>query len=180
MSQPENDGFARIVLTEGFCTREQVDRCLRIQSETSEGLSLGQSLLREGFITSEQHSRILDLLRKSNKKDRDTAVVRKAAPNDREKALQAQEDRVLGALAVREGWITAGQLKECQGPGLAEKLVARGFLERTKVEALRARLVRDVLSCPSCGTTLSVVGLPSETPRRCPRCGGTFTSDFRG
>ena len=68
MSGVENDGFARVVVAEGFCTRAQIDRCLQIQSSTDERLSLGQSLLREGFLTQEQYSRVLVLLRQGNKK----------------------------------------------------------------------------------------------------------------
>jgi hypothetical protein len=183
MANLENDGFARVVLGEGFCTREQIERCLNIQSNTRESLSLGQSLLREGYITQEQYSRILDLLRRGYKKDRDVVVARKAeqrAAEDRTSALQGQEDRVLGGLAVSEGWITAEALKSCMdgdgtgavGRTLADTLVARGYLGRAQVDSLRARLVRRDLTCPSCKAPLSVLGLSSSKPLHCPRCRG--------
>ena len=68
MQYPENDAFARIAVEQGFCTRTQIERCLEIQARTSESLSVGQSLRREGFISEEQYSRILELLRKGRKK----------------------------------------------------------------------------------------------------------------
>jgi hypothetical protein len=179
MSQPENDEFARIVLAEGFCTRDQVDRCRHIQSNTDERLSLGQSLLREGFMTQEQYSRVLVLLRKGYKKDRDADVARKAEQglaDGRAVARQAQEDRVLGGIVVAEGWISAGLLKVCQeeaaksGRPLAETLVTRGHLESARVQAVLGRFERMELSCPSCRASLSVVRLPTGDPVQCPRC----------
>lgn len=68
MEYPENDAFAKLAVAQGFCTRAQIERCLQIQSRTSESLSVGLSLRREGFISDEQYSQILDLLRKGRKK----------------------------------------------------------------------------------------------------------------
>jgi len=59
----ENDVLARIVLEQGFCTPEQIEKCLRIQLATREHLSLGQSLMREGYLTDVQHSKVLKLIR---------------------------------------------------------------------------------------------------------------------
>jgi len=175
----ENDDFARVVLAEGFCTRDQIDRCRHIQSSTDERLSLGQSLLREGFLTQEQYSRALVLLRQGYKKDRDTAIVRNTEQRlaeGRDSARRGQEDRVLGGIAVAEGWITAGLLKGCleagakSGRPLAEILVAHGHLDPARVDSILGRLERLELSCPSCLATLSVVRLATGDPVRCPRC----------
>ena len=68
MEYPENDAFARIVVEQGFCTRAQIEQCLKIQSRTTEGLNIGQSLLREGFLTQAQCSRVHELLRKQRKR----------------------------------------------------------------------------------------------------------------
>ena len=70
MASLENDDFGRIALAQGFCTREQVERCLRIQINTTESLSLGQSLLREACITPEKYSAVLTLLRKESRRKR--------------------------------------------------------------------------------------------------------------
>ena len=176
----ENDDFARVVLAEGFCTQDQIDRCRQIQSNTDERLSLGQSLLREGFLTQEQFSRALVLLRQGYKREKDTAVVRKAErrlEDARASARQGQEDRVLGGIAVERGWISAELLKVAQelaakrGRPLAETLVALGHLEPAHVDAILSRLERMDLACPSCKAILSVVRLPTGEPVRCPRCG---------
>lgn len=178
-SHVENDEFARIVLAEGFCTREQIARCRRIQSTTDERLSLGQSLLREGFMTQEQYSRVLVLLRQGYKKDRDADVARKAEQclaGGRADARQGQEDRVLGGIVVAQGWISAELLKVCldqarkSGRPLAETLVTLGYLESARVDAILGQLERMELSCPSCKATLSVVRLPTGASVRCPRC----------
>ena len=176
---PENIRLAKIVLDEGFCTHEQIDRCLYIQSNTNERLSLGQSLLREGFLTSDQYSRVLVLLREGSKKERHTEVVRQAElrlSEGRAFARQGQEDRVLGGIALAEGWVSIEQLKDCvdrssrSGRPLAESLVLRGYVEHALVQAILARLERSDHTCPSCGATLSVIRLPTPVPIRCPRC----------
>jgi len=175
----ENDDFARVALAEGFCTRDQIDRCRQLQSNTDERLSLGQSLLREGFVTQEQYSRTLVLLRQGYKKDRDIAVVRNTEQRlaeGRSQKRQGQEDRVLGGIVVTEGWISAELLKVCleqgakSGRPLAETLVALGHLEPAKVDAILSRLERLEFSCPSCKAILSVMRLPTEDSVRCPRC----------
>lgn len=172
MSVDENEGFARIAIAEGFCTLAQVDRCLAIQSRTDERLSLGQSLLREGFVTDEQYSRVLMLLRRGYKKVRDNAAAR-----------QGQEDRVLGGIVVAEGRISADQLKACMdesarsGRPLSETLAALGHLKPAQVEAILERLERSEYACPSCGAKISVLRLPTSDPVRCPRCRNLLTGN---
>jgi len=169
MAQVEDDGFARVVIAEGYCTREQVDRCVRIQSSTDERLSLGQSLLREGFLSREQYSRVLVLLRQGYKKDKDT-VDRRAS------ARQGQEDRVLGGIVVADGWISADQLKAClkesaaTGRSLAETLVSRGLAGSSRVDEILRRLEKTEVTCSSCKATLSILRLPTSESLRCPRC----------
>ncbi len=180
----ENDVFARVVLAEGFCTRDQIERCLHIQSSTDERLSLGQSLLREGFLTQEQYSRVLVLLRQGYKKERDTAVElndERRLEEGRAWARRKQEDRVLGSIVVAEGRISAGLMKVCleeaakSGRPLAETLVDLGHLTPAEVHAILARLERLEFTCPSCKATLSVLRLATGDPVRCPRC-QTITS----
>jgi len=174
MAHTENDEFARIALEEGFCTREQIERCLRIQSRSDERLSLGQSLLREGFLTEEQYSWILVLLRQGAKKERKAELSAAVALAS---ARQGQEDRVLGGILVSEGWISAELLKvgmeeaARSGRPLAEALKALGLLDPARVAEILRRLERTERSCPSCGATLSIVRLPTAHPIRCPRCG---------
>ncbi len=175
----ENDGFALVALAEGCCTQAQIDRCLHIQSKTDERLSLGQSLLREGFITQEQYSRVLVLLRQGYKKERDAAVVlelQRQQAETRTRARQSQEDRLLAKLVAAEGWVGSEALRlhleeatKSSRP-LAEILVRSGHLESARVGEILSRLERRDLSCPSCGATLSILRLPTSAPVHCPRC----------
>lgn len=186
MPHAEDDAFARIALAEGFCTRGQLDRCREIQSNTDERLSIGQSLLREGFVTQEQYSRVLVLLRKGYKKERDAATVTREAgerlAEGRADARQGQEDRVLGGIVVAEGWISAGLLKFCleetarSGRPLADTLVALGHLKRAEVDSILGRLERTEVSCPSCSASLSVLRQSKGKSVRCPRCGNVLGS----
>ncbi len=175
----ENDGFARVALAEGYCTQVQIDRCLHIQSKTDERLSLGQSLLREGFVTQEQYSRVLVLLRKGYKNERDAAVVlevQRRRTENRTRARQSQEDRLLAKILVAEGWVDAGTLKldleeatKSLRP-LAEVLVTLGHLDQARIEGILSRLERRELSCPACGATLCILRVATAAPVQCPRC----------
>jgi hypothetical protein len=175
----ENDGFARVALAERYCTQLQIDRCLHIQSKTDERLSLGQSLLREGFVTQEQYSRVLVLLRKGYKEERDTAVVlevERRREENRTRARQSQEDRLLAKILAAEGLVDAETLKldleeatKSLRP-LAEVLVTLGHMDYARIERILNRLERRELSCPACGATLCVLRVPTAAPVQCPRC----------
>jgi hypothetical protein len=101
MSDANNNLLAKTAIALGFCTPAQIDQCLRIQADTTEGLSLGQSLLREGFISEEQYSEILKALR-SGFKSGDSAPIPTAIPrepaslSDRETAADSPSARTLG------------------------------------------------------------------------------------
>jgi hypothetical protein len=101
MSDANNDLLAKAALALGFCTPAQIAQCLRIQSATTEGLSLGQSLLREGFISGEQYSQILKALR-SGFRSGDSVPIRgvipgePAAPVDHQPAVDSGSGRTLG------------------------------------------------------------------------------------
>jgi hypothetical protein len=104
MSNADNEDFGRVALRLGLCTRAQVERCLRIQSSTDERLSLGQSLLREGFLSQAQFSKVLETQRADSRK-RAAAAPLGGGPPAVPGAPRAHGDDLLGNLAVREGWI---------------------------------------------------------------------------
>jgi hypothetical protein len=101
MSDANNDLLAKTAIALGFCTPAQIDQCLRIQADTTEGLSLGQSLLREGFISEDQYSQILKSLRSGFGKG-SSASIRAAMPQepgaliDREPGADSPCARTLG------------------------------------------------------------------------------------
>jgi hypothetical protein len=59
MSDVDNEDLGRVALRLGLCSAAHIARCLSIQSSTDERLSLGQSLLREGFLSEAQYSQVL-------------------------------------------------------------------------------------------------------------------------
>jgi len=172
-SGEENQAFAKIILELGFCTPAQIERCLRIQTDTTEGLSLGQSLLREGHISDAQYSEVLQKMRPGARKT--------AAPPAKRKSLSAQEqeDDLLGKLALREGWISAEELSRCrreEAPGavartLGEILISRGALLPAQVKELLGRLTRRAMSCRACKASYSILSIAESKFVACPRCG---------
>lgn len=182
MSHTDNDKFGEIAVSLGFCSPEQIRQCLDIQGNTTEHLSLGHSLMREGFISEQQYSQVLKMLRSSLKKGG-------AAPKDPEKRAtpgvptpEDREDDLLGKLAVREGWLSAADLRAClQGerPGtprrtLAEILVARGFLTAPRAQELLARVSRRLMFCRACERTFTVLSIAHSKNVACPKCQGSL------
>ena len=177
MSDVDNEQFRRSALSLGFCTAKQIEQCLKIQSSTDERLSLGQSLLREGFISQVQYSQILEAQRKDAR--------RKATPPEAEKrpstvsrTSQDQEDDLLARLAVREGWITESEVRSCLRAGkaggatrsLVEVLVDQGYLDAVGATELKARLSRRRMSCSACTVSFTVLSLTQSASVPCPRC----------
>jgi len=191
LSHIENDKFGEIVLSLGFCTVDQIRRCLEIQGETTENLSLGQSLLREGFISEEQYSRVLTQIRRSFKKG--TPVphdpIHAATPaNPATPPVPSAEDRVddlLGKLAVQEGWLTTSDLLAClraEKPGaprrpLGEILVAAGYLTPARAKDLFARVSRRLMSCRPCGKKFTVLSIAQSRSIACPTCQGPLEDE---
>lgn len=179
----ENERFAEIALSLRYCDEEQVRRCTAIQANTPENLSLGQSLLREGFISAEQHSHVLALIRMSVKEGRalDAPVApsapKRPPPHD-PSTSEGWEDDHLGKLALREGWITLEDLRTCKqgedirGPrrSLVEILVSRGLLTRVRANDLLKRVSRRHMFCRGCETSFNVLSLAGSREVRCPKC----------
>jgi hypothetical protein len=191
LSHIENDKFGEIVLSLGFCTVDQIRRCLEIQGETTENLSLGQSLLREGFISDEQYSRVLTQLRRSFKKGtpvpHDQPPVATPGSPAIPKVPNAEDrvDDLLGKLAVQEGWLTTADLIAClraEKPGaprrpLGEILVDAGYLTPARAKELFARVSRRVMCCRPCGKKFTVLSIAQSRNIACPRCQGPLEDE---
>lgn len=184
MDHIENERFAEIALSRGFCRKDQIQRCLAIQANTPENLSLGQSLLREGFITEEQHSRVLTLIRRSIKEGRalgSPAVPpeAKSMPASDTSSPERWEDDRLGKLAIREGWLTLEDLRACvqaeerRSPRrpLVEILLAGGYLTPARASDLLKRVSRRQMCCRGCEKSFNVLSLARSSEVRCPECG---------
>lgn len=173
----------------GYCDEKQIRGCLAIQANTAENLSLGQSLLREGFISAEQHSHVLALIRVSVKEGRaldapaDPATPKKPPGRDTT-ASEGWEDDHLGKLAVREGWLTLEELRACKREedpraprrSLVEILVSRGLLTRARADDLLKRVSRRQMICRGCAKSFNVLSLAGSQEVRCPRCAAPLES----
>ena len=57
--------LGKLAVREGFCSQEQIDECLRMQSASRSAAPLGDLLLFKGYLTA---TRLKDLLSRQNKK----------------------------------------------------------------------------------------------------------------
>ena len=159
--------FGKIAVTRGFCTQEQIDGCLAIQSTRRDRLPLGRILVNEGYLTEGQHSDVLAIQRK-NMKVLDPL------------ARQQKESVIFGKLAVREGLLTEEESNEClkeqakQGErrALGEIMVSRGYLTGAQVKLLLAKQEKRIMSCPACRLSFTVLTITREKTIGCPRCKG--------
>lgn len=170
----DNEKFAEIALSLGFCTSDQIRQCLKIQGDTTENLSLGNSLMREGFISEQQYSQVLQRLRSNLKKGSPATPASKAPTAD------DREDDLLGKLAVREGWLTTADLRAClQAENtprrtLAEILVTKGYLTASRAQELLSRVSRRLMCCRKCVRTFTVLSIANSEGVACPKCHGTL------
>ena len=163
--------YGKIALSEKFCTQAQIDDCaklqLQLQSPHQPAPKLGELLLEKGFLTREQHERILQIQR------RNLELV--------DPLVQKRKESVLfGKLAVREGFATENQVNEClalqarsgEKRALGEIMVEKGCLSAVQVSDLLKRQLKKVMSCPACHLTFTVLTLSQGKTIDCPRCGG--------
>ena len=111
--------------------------------DTAESLSLGQSLMREGYLSDAQYSRVLKLIRSGGGNEKASLASGTRSPVTR----RQQEDDLLGKLGVREGWITAADLRQCLDREVTE-FPARTLAEidtRLKQPVANASGIRRVL-----------------------------------
>ena len=121
--------FGRIAVAKKFCTQEQLDKCLILQANSRDRVPLGQILRREGYISDDQHSKILELQRQQF-----------STPDPVSKI--SKEAILLGKLAVRMKLLSEGDLNVClrmqAQPGekrtIGEILVAMGYLKPEQVK----------------------------------------------
>lgn len=176
MSDTDNDHFGEIAVSLGFCSAEQIRRCLQIQKDTTESLSLGHSLLREGFISGEQYSQVLGQLRSNLKRSSRASAEQAPTANVEAPSAEDRAEELLGKLAVREGWLSAAELQAClrvEAPGalrrtLAEILVTRGHLTASQAQDLLSRVSRREMHCPACGKTFTVLSIANSRELACP------------
>jgi hypothetical protein len=157
--------FGKIAIREGYCTQAQVDECIRLQSSTSPGTTVGALLLIKGYVGSVEHAKILELQKRN---------FQAAEPRRNEQ----KESLLFGKLAVREGLLTEEEVNEClreqARPGekrtLGEIMVDHGCLTAAQVEKLLGKQQKRFMSCPACKLSFTVLTLSQGKTVLCPRC----------
>ncbi len=163
--------FGQIAIQLGFCNHEQVEAALTLQAGAARPMSLGRHLVEEGYLSEDQHSKVLEQQRRN---------LMKPAPAAGPSAAPPKSEILFGRLVVREGLASEEDVNAAlreQGRTndrrtLGEVLVARGVLTPAQVEALLRKQQKWILKCPRCGVSLTVYSTsPSPKQAACPRCG---------
>lgn len=157
--------FGKIALGQGFCTQAQVDECVQMQTVGETDAAVGELLLFKGFITSEQHAKVLE--------------IQKQNLQAREAATPAQSEAGLfGKLALREGLLSEDEVNDClreqardgEKRTLGEIMVARGHLTAAQVKDLLEKQQKRLMSCPGCRLSYTVLSHSQGKQILCPRC----------
>jgi DNA-directed RNA polymerase subunit RPC12/RpoP len=166
---PSNEDllFGKIALAQKFCTPAQIDECSRMQALEPEPPPLGELLLYKGYLTPQQHARVLEI-QKQNLGAIDPVLKKR------------REAILFGKLAVREKLVTEDQANEClrlqakegESRSLGEILIARRYLTAQQVKDLLAKQQKRIMECPSCRLSFTVLTLSEGKKVDCPRCGG--------
>jgi hypothetical protein len=163
--------FGKIALGEGFCTQAQIDECtrlqLQLQSPHQPAPRLGDLLLEKGYLTPEQHAKILEI-QKQNLDLVDPLIKKR------------KEAVLFGKLAVKQGLVTPDEVHQClrlqAEPGetrsLGEILVAKGFLTAIQVKEILNKQLKKIMSCPACKLSFTVLTLSEGKRIDCPKCKG--------
>jgi DNA-directed RNA polymerase subunit RPC12/RpoP len=165
--------FGKIAVGQKFCTQVQVDACtklqLQMQSPHEPARRLGDLLVEKGYLTQEQHEKVLELQRR-NLEAIDPLVKKR------------KEAILFGKLAAREGLATEEEVNEClrlQGQtgetrSLGEIMIEKNYLTGVQVKDLLSRQLKKIMSCPTCGLSFTVLTLSQGKRIDCPKCHGAL------
>ena len=156
--------YGKIALSRGFCTAEQIEKCVELQAAESGNIPLGQILLREGYLGPDDHVEVIDTQRRNFGKANEEG--------------ETKEEALLGRMAIRDGLLTQEQLnvglrlqaKEQDDRTLGEILIEAGFLKVTQVITLLAGQQKKVMNCPECVLSFTVTTITKSTAIKCPKC----------
>lgn len=157
--------FGTIALQRNYCTQDQIDKAVSLQSEGKDRVPLGQILLSEGFITQEQHSEILAIQR-----------INLSAIDPVHKA--SKESILLGKLALRDRLMTEEQVNAClqiqaratEKRTLGEIMIQKGYLTPKQLKSLLAKQSKKIMSCATCKLSFTVFTISPGKAVLCPRC----------
>ncbi|MBI5368225.1 MAG: redoxin domain-containing protein [Planctomycetes bacterium] len=172
MNRADDILLARLAEQAHYLTPSQLDRLLQ---ELAQGTPRGMPdlLLERGLVTREQ---LDDLLR------RQAATLGRPTPSP----AASPKDSLLGAEAVRRGWMTAESLssalqlqarRSAQGTPtrLGEVLVELGLLAPGQVQRILATQGKRLFACAPCSKQFNVAGAAEGASVRCPKCQSPMT-----
>lgn len=160
--------FGKLAVELRYCTAEQVERCIALQAASERPLPLGRQLVNEGYLTEDQHSKVLARQREN--------MLR---PDPASHAPKG--DLLFGRIVVREQMATQDQVNAClreqaklgERRTLGEIMIARRILTPAQVESLLSLQSKSLMRCGRCALSLTVHST-SRNPKKvaCPRCRG--------
>jgi len=159
--------FGKIAASRKYCTAAQIDKCIAIQANSRDRVPLGQILLREGYITQDQHSEILGIQRRNM-----------AAIDPINKV--SKESLLIGKLAIREKLVSEEDVNAClrlqakdgEKRSIGEILVEKGFLSPAQLKGLLTKQQKRIMSCSKCRLSFTVLSSTQAKVVACPRCKG--------
>lgn len=162
--------FGKIAVNKKYCTQDQLDKCIVIQSNSRDRVPLGQILRTEGYITEDQHSQILSLQR---------ANLRAIDPVSK----VSKESLLIGRLAIREKLMSEPDVNTClriqaqdgEKRTLGEIMVAKGFINAQQLKGLLAKQHKKIMACPKCRLSFTVLSTSKNATVQCPRCKGPLS-----
>ena len=161
--------FGKIAAGRKFCTTAQLDECIAIQSRSRDRVPLGQILLREGFISDEQHSEVLAIQRRNlNAIDPVVKV--------------ARESILIGKMAVRDKIMSEADVNTClqlqardgEKRSIGEIMVEQRFLSPEQLKGLLSKQRKRIMSCSTCKLSFTVLSSTQAKVVSCPRCKGAL------
>lgn len=174
MSETSNQILlGRILVSEGYATREQVMEAVHLQERYQINEPVGEIMVKEGFITEKQLAKALDL------QARRMGV---GEPRSRE----MKEDAVFGRIAVAKKAVTKSQLHAAlreqdkraylgHFQQLGEVMVEMGFLTDRMIARLIEYQKKKILMCPGCYLQFNVSKYGGGHRFKCTRCGQVLT-----
>jgi protein-arginine kinase activator protein McsA len=159
--------FGKLAAGRKYCTTAQIDKCISIQANNRDRVPLGQILLREGYITQEQHSEILAVQRRNLSAIDPVSKVRK-------------ESILIGKLAVHGKLMTEADVNAClrlqardgEKRSIGEIMVEQGYLSPAQLKGLLSKQHKRIMSCPKCRLSFTVLSSTQAKVVSCPRCKG--------
>ncbi len=163
--------YGEIALREGLLKREQLDEAIRIQENSPGNPPLGEILCDLGFLTPQQHSKILDLQRQA---------LQSPSPSSGDTRVRRRLDNLFGKLAVSLGFAAPSEINECirlqakereagNKVPLGRLLVDKAYLEEAQVLAILSIQENQIVGCPPCGKWYRAE--QGKVPTTCKHCG---------